>query len=85
MNKEIKSSIQVNQWTNSSAVIKRFRNTENKPNCSFITFNIQDFYPSILLSSFNRAIEQLNLEKKSTIYQIIKFLLLCNQGNITVQ
>ena len=53
MNKEISSSIGVSQWKNSSAVIKWFRNIENKPNCSFIIFNIQDFYPSISLTLFN--------------------------------
>ena len=53
MNKEITSSIRFNQWENSSAVIKWFRNIENKPNCSFIIFNIQDFYPSISLTLFN--------------------------------
>ena len=57
MNKEITSSIRVNQWKNFSAVIKWFRNIENKPNCSFVIFDIQDFHPSILLSLFNRAIE----------------------------
>ena len=40
-------------------MIKWFRNTENKPNCSFIIFDIQNFYPSILFCCqlFNRAIE----------------------------
>ena len=40
-------------------MIKWFRNIENKPNCSFIIFDIQNFYPSILFCCqlFNRAIE----------------------------
>ena len=57
MSKEITSSIRVNQWKNSSAVIKWFRNIENKPDFSFIIFDIQDFYSSISLSLFNRGIE----------------------------
>ena len=57
MNQDITFSIHVNQWKNSSAVIKWFRNIDNKPNCSFIIFSIQNFYPSDLLSLFNRAIE----------------------------
>ena len=77
MNKEITSSKQVNQWKNYSAVIKCFRNIENKPNCSFIIFDIQDFYQSISLSLFNRAIE---FGKEITIYQMMKFPSLCNQG-----
>ena len=57
MNKGITSSIQVNQCRNSSAVIKWFRKIKIKPNCSFIIFDIQDFYLSISLSLFNRAIK----------------------------
>ena len=57
MHKEITSCIQVNQWKNSSVVIKWFRNIENKPDCSFIIFDIEDFYESILSSLFSRAIE----------------------------
>ena len=57
MNQEITSSILVNQWKNYSAVTKWFRNIENKPNSSFIIFDIQNFNPSISLSSFNRATE----------------------------
>ena len=75
MNREI-TSIQVNQWKNSLALIKWFRNTENKPHCSFIIFNIKDFYPSI----HHCLTEQLNLEKKSTVSQIMKFPSSCNQG-----
>ena len=53
MNKDTTSSIRVNQWKNSSAVMKWFRNIEKKPtNCSSIIFDIQDFYPSISLSLF---------------------------------
>ena len=52
--------MKVKQWKNSSAVIKWFRNMENKPNCSFFIFDIQDFYSSVSLS------EELNLEKKYT-------------------
>ena len=57
MNQEITSSILVNQWKSYSAVTKWFRNIENKPNSSFIIFDIQNFNPSISLSSFNRATE----------------------------
>ena len=43
-------------WKNSSAVIKWFKNIKNKQKCSFIIFDIQDFYLSILLPLFKRAI-----------------------------
>ena len=57
MNEEITSSIQVNWWKNCPAVIKWFRNIENKQNYSFLIFDIQNFYPLISLTLFNRAIE----------------------------
>ena len=42
---------------NSSAVIKWLKNTQNKNTCSFIVFHIENFYPSILLTLFNNAIQ----------------------------
>ena len=75
MNKEITSSIQVNQWKNSSAVLNRLE--IEKINCSFIIFDIQDFYPSISLSLFNRTIE---FGKEIYNLSMMKFPSSCNQG-----
>ena len=44
--------------------------------CSFIKFDVQDFYPSI---SLVYLAEQLNLEKKYIIYQMMEFPPSCNQ------
>ena len=57
INKKLTSSIQVNQWKNSSAVITWCRNIQNKNNCSFIVFDIKNFYPSISLTLFNNTIQ----------------------------
>ena len=65
----------------SSAVITWFRIIENKPNCSFIILDIQDFYPSISLSLFDRSIEfgkeiyNLSSDEISIIIQSRKWLL----------
>ena len=81
MNKEITSSIHFNQWRDSSAVIKWLRNIENKPNCSFIIFNILDFYLPISLLLFNRTIKfgkeiyNLSNDEISIIMQSRKILL----------
>ena len=37
----------VNQWKNSASVIEWFWNIEDKKNCTFIKFDIREFYPSI--------------------------------------
>ena len=44
---KLASSIQVNQWKIFSAVIRWFKNIQNKNNCSFIVIVIEDFYPTI--------------------------------------
>lgn len=47
INNEIQISTQVNQWKNTSAVIDWFKAIRNKPNTTFITFDVVNFYPSI--------------------------------------
>ena len=37
----------VNQWKNPASVIEWFRNIGDKKNCTFIKFDIRQFYPSI--------------------------------------
>ena len=57
INIKLTSSVQVNQWKNSSAVIKWFKNIQNKNNCSFIVFDTETFYPSISLTLLSNAIQ----------------------------
>ena len=47
INQEILKKIDVNQWKNTNNVISWFNNIENKKDCTFIQFDIKDFYPSI--------------------------------------
>ena len=39
--------LNVNQWKNSTSVIKVFTALENKTDCVLIKFDIPEFYPSI--------------------------------------
>ena len=57
INEKITSSMSVNQWKNSNAVIEWFKNIQNKSKRSFIVFDIENFYPSISLTLFNNAIQ----------------------------
>ena len=43
----IRTALNVNQWKNSSEVIKWFKNIKNKNLHTFTVFHIQKFYPSI--------------------------------------
>ena len=50
------SVTEVNQWKNSHSVIEWFKNIRNKSNASFFVFDIESFYPSILLKLLDDAI-----------------------------
>lgn len=47
VNSEVISQTGINQWKNSSAVLQWFKSIRDKPQHSFICFDIVDFYPSI--------------------------------------
>lgn len=53
----IKDSTRLNQWQNTSSVIKWFCGIENKNAHTFVQFDIVDFYPSISKDLFHKAIE----------------------------
>jgi len=50
INADIRKQINVNQWRNTSEVLKWFKAIPDKSNCKFIKFDIADFYPSISLN-----------------------------------
>ena len=56
INSDVLSSVQVNQWKNSQAVVEWFKNIRNKNNASFIVFDIESFYPLISPELFHKAI-----------------------------
>ena len=47
INSKLKRGLDVTLWKNSAAVISLFQSTEMKESCSFTSFNIIKFYPSI--------------------------------------
>ena len=56
INQEILTKTDVNQWKNTSNVINWFNNIENKKDCSFIQFEIKEFYPSITEETLEEGI-----------------------------
>ena len=46
----------VNQWKNSASALEWFKNIEEKKNCTFIKFDITEFYPSITETIFDKAL-----------------------------
>ena len=57
INEKIISSVTMNQWENTSAVLKWYNRIPNKTQCSFIQFDIESFYPSITRGLMKKAIE----------------------------
>ena len=54
INSTIPKKHNFNQWKNTTAVIKWF---ENKQHCSFICFNMEEFYASISQNLLNKALD----------------------------
>ena len=46
----------VSQWKNSASVIEWFKNIEENKNCTFIKFDIREFYPSITETILDKAL-----------------------------
>ena len=56
INKELKASLQINQWKNTNEVIQWFKNIPEKETKTFTVFDIKDFYPSITENLLKKAI-----------------------------
>ena len=57
VNLSVRNAISVNQWKNTNTVIDWFKNIERKEACSFIKFDIVEFYPSISENLLMKALE----------------------------
>ena len=55
INNKILESTNINQWNNTNCVIEWFDKL-NKNNCSFVVFDIENFYPSISIKLFENAL-----------------------------
>ena len=84
INQEILKKIDVNQCKNTNNVINWFNNIENKKDCTFIQFDIKDFYPSITeeilgeVISFAKSLIDIDDHKIRTIKHCRKSLLFHN-------
>ena len=76
INNKIRSILKVNQWRNSSFVIGWLKSINKKPNQTFISSDIIEFYPSITADLLDDAIAW----AKPTLMMII-YLSLSTQGN----
>ena len=78
---KIVSLTNVNQWKNSTSFIEWYKTIPNKDQYRFVIFDIESFYPSILLKLFNdvlnfaKAITDISEKDVSIIMQARKTLL----------
>ena len=84
INNDLRTTIQCNQWKDKDAVIDWFRNLEDKSRCSFVVFDIEEFYPSIserlLLDAMEFAMQhtEVSAKEKEVIFHCRKSLLFNN-------
>lgn len=57
INKIVVEKTGVQQWRNTKAVLNWFNSTQCKEQCSFIAFDIVNFYPSITCELLNKALK----------------------------
>ena len=57
INKKLLHHTKVNQWKNTQSVIDWFNQIRGKRRCTFIQFDIENFYPSITAELFDNAID----------------------------
>ena len=70
INQKIKEKLKLNQWVNTKNTIDWFKNIDDKNKCSFIQFDIIEFYPSITRPIFEKALEFAKLSAKISIRDI---------------
>ena len=55
INQYLVKLLHVKQWKTSTSVIEWFRKIEDKKSCTFVKFDIREFYPSFIETIFNKA------------------------------
>ena len=90
INKELASKLNINQWRSDVSVLDWFNAIENKQECKFTVFDIEQFYPSIKESVLLKALEFAKthtkvLEKDINVIRHSRRSLLFNQGETWVK
>ena len=78
VNNEMGKSTKLQQWRHTESVINWFNALENKNECTFIQFDIVDFYPSL---TENLLINAIDFSKQLTNIMHARKSLLFNRDN----
>ena len=66
INKKVVAATKINQWKNTSSVIKWFSSIDDRDKHNFICFDIVEFYPSISQDLLNKALDFASIYDKIT-------------------
>ena len=69
INTSIINSTRINQWKNTSSVLKWFNSLENKERLSFICFDVCEFYPSITKKLLSKALDFASKYRKTSKHE----------------
>ena len=75
INKKVVAATKINQWKNTSSVIKWFNSIDDRDKHNFICFDIVEFYPSISQDLLIKALDFASIYDKIT----------AEEGNIIIQ
>ena len=88
INQHLIKLLSVNQCKSSASVMEWFKNIEEKKNCTFIKFDIREFYPSITETFLDQALffaKQHHVISNNNIIRLIKHChnsLLCSNNEV---
>ena len=90
INKELTEKLNINQWKSNVSVLDWFKAIENKHECTFTVFDIEQFYPSIKESVLLKALDFAKkhtkvLNKDIDVIRHSRRSLLFNQGETWVK
>ena len=82
VNDKLRTRLNVNQWQNSTSVIKWFNQIHEKSKCSFLVFDVQEFYPSIGRKLLCNALEfagchvEISQDEEDLVCELVGFYIL---------
>ena len=82
----LRLALNINQWRNTKDCIKWFEEYDKDDRCSFIKYDIREFYPSITERTLDRALDlakvymMIPLDKMEIIKHCRKTLLYCEDS-----
>ena len=88
VNGEMRSKLQINQWTSTKEVLKWFSNFDDKKSLKFLKFDVEQFYPSISKTLMLKAIQlarsytNISIQEEEILFHDRLNILMDSDGNV---